>query len=108
MREHTRGPENSDPGRFPVEIESAWPKYPDYRIEFIPVRETARVWFGDLLLAESNSSLRLEETRHVDRLYFPESDVHWEHFEVAPDMHTICPFKGQADYWNLTVVDPVE
>jgi acyl-CoA thioesterase II len=91
-----------------VEIESAWPKYPDYRIELIPVRETARVWFGDLLLAESNSSLRLEETKHVDRLYFPESDVHWEHFEVAPGMHTICPFKGQADYWNLTAVDPVE
>lgn len=91
-----------------MEIESAWPKYPDYRIDLIPVRETARVWHGNLLLAESSSCLRLEETKHVDRLYFPESDVHWEHFEVAEDVHTVCPFKGMADYWNLTAADPVE
>ncbi len=91
-----------------MEIESAWPKYPDYRIDLVPVRETARVWYGDVLLAESGSCLRLEETKHVDRLYFPESDVRWEHFEVAEDMHTVCPFKGMADYWNLTAADPVE
>jgi acyl-CoA thioesterase II len=91
-----------------VQIESAWPKYPDYRIDLVPVRQTVRAWFGDLLLAESNTCLRLEETRHVDRLYFPESDVRWEHFEVAEGIHTVCPFKGMADYWNLTAVDPVE
>jgi acyl-CoA thioesterase-2 len=91
-----------------MEIESAWPKHPDYRIDLVPVRETARVWFGDLLLAESGSCLRLEETRHVDRLYFPEADVRWEHFEAADGVHTVCPFKGVADYWNLTAVDPVE
>lgn len=91
-----------------MEIESAWPDHPDYRIDLVPVAETARVWFGDLLLAESRSCLRLEETRHVHRLYFPESDVRWEHFEVAEGVHTVCPFKGRADYWNLTAVDPVE
>ena len=91
-----------------MEIESAWPKYPDYRIDLVPVKGTARVWFGDLLLAESDAAIRLEETRHVDRLYFPESDVRWEHFQVAEDAHTVCPFKGLADYWNLTAVDPVE
>jgi acyl-CoA thioesterase II len=83
-------------------IESAWPKYPDYRIDLVPVEPTARVWFGDLLLAESSGCLRLEETRHVDRLYFPESDVNWDLFTFADGVHTICPFKGQADYWNLT------
>lgn len=91
-----------------MEIESAWPKYPDYRIDLVPVEGTARVWFGDLLLAESDSSIRLEETKHVDRLYFPEADVRWEHFEVADGMHTVCPFKGQADYWHLTAADPAE
>lgn len=91
-----------------MEIESAWPKYPDYRIDLVPVQERARVWFGDLLLAESDSCLRVEETRHVHRLYFPESDVHWEHFEVAEGAHTVCPFKGMADYWTLTAVDPPE
>lgn len=90
-----------------VEIESAWAKYPDHVIDLVPVPFTARAWAGDVLLAETKSALRLEETRHVDRLYFPESDVNWEHFEES-DAHTICPFKGEASYWHLVVTDPVE
>ena len=30
--------------------------------------------------------------------------MHWELFEPT-DRHSICPFKGQADYWSLTAVD---
>ena len=52
-------------------------------------------------------AIRLEETKHVDRLYFPVDDVHWEHFEPSLNF-TICPFKGAATYWSLTAVDPVE
>jgi acyl-CoA thioesterase-2 len=63
------------------EIESAWGRYPDYRIDIVPCTATAQAWLGDLLLAESDSCLRLEETKHVDRLYFPERDVRWELFE---------------------------
>jgi acyl-CoA thioesterase II len=91
-----------------TQIESAWPKYPDYRIDLLPIHQTARVWFGGLLLAESRNSLRLQETRHVHRLYFPEADVRWEHFTFAEGVHTICPFKGEADYWDLTAVEPAE
>jgi len=91
-----------------VQIESAWPKYPDYRIDLMPVHQTARVWFDGRLLAESRNCLRMEETRHVHRLYFPEADVHWEHFTFADGVHTICPFKGEADYWSLTAVEPAE
>ncbi len=90
-----------------MDIESAWPKYPDYVIDLVPVETIARVWHGDTLLAESRGCLRVEETKHVDRLYFPEADVRWEHFETSV-AHTICPFKGQADYWTLTAVDPPE
>jgi uncharacterized protein (DUF427 family)/acyl-CoA thioesterase len=90
-----------------TEIESAWAKYPDYEINLVPCGATARVWLGDLLLAESDSCLRVEETKHVDRLYFPEADVHWDLF--APnDHHSICPFKGEADYWTLTANDLAE
>jgi uncharacterized protein (DUF427 family)/acyl-CoA thioesterase len=83
-----------------TKIESAWKKYPDYRIDLVPCQATARAWSGDLLLAESDSCLRLEEVRHVDRLYFPEADVRWELFEPT-DHHSVCPFKGEADYWSL-------
>jgi acyl-CoA thioesterase-2 len=90
-----------------AQIESAWGRYPDYRIELVPLRATARVWHGDVLLAESDSCLRLEETKHTDRLYFPEADVRWEHF-APTEHHSICPFKGEADYWTLTAADPAE
>jgi acyl-CoA thioesterase II len=83
-----------------MDVESAWPKYPDYVIDLVPVPATARVWHGDTLLAESRGALRLEETAHVDRLYLPEGDVDWEHFEASV-AHTVCPFKGVADYWSL-------
>ena len=91
-----------------MEIESAWPRYPDYRIALVPLTETARVWHGDLLLAESASCLRVEETGHADCLYFPESDVRWANFASAEEVHTVCPFKGVADYWDLTAVEPIE
>jgi uncharacterized protein (DUF427 family)/acyl-CoA thioesterase len=84
-----------------AEIESAWPRYPDYRIDLVQSSELAQVWAGDILVAESDRCLVLEETEHVDRLYFPEQDVRWEHFEPT-DHHSVCPFKGQADYWSLT------
>ena len=86
-------------------IESAWESHPGYRIDLVPYRGVARAWHGDLLLAESTAALRVIETDHVERLYFPESDVRLELF--APnDHHTICPFKGEADYWTLTAADP--
>ena len=90
-----------------AEIESAWPRYPDYRIDLVPCPGTARVWSGDLLLAESDSCLVLQETKHVDRLYFPLDDVHLDLFTES-DKHTICPFKGEASYWSLTASDPPE
>ncbi|MFI5048039.1 MAG: DUF427 domain-containing protein [Acidimicrobiia bacterium] len=88
-------------------IESAWSRHPDYEINLVPARGVARAFHGDLLLAESANALRVQETFHVERLYFPVEDVRWEHF--TPTEHTTrCPFKGDATYWSLTAVDPLE
>ena len=45
------------------------------------------------------------ETDHVERLYFPEADVRLDLFEEN-DHHSVCPFKGEADYWSLVASDP--
>jgi acyl-CoA thioesterase II len=90
-----------------TEIESAWERYPDYEINLVPVTATVRVWHGDTLLAESDAAIRLDEERHVDRLYIPHEHVRWEHF-TPTEHHTVCPFKGEADYWTLTAADPHE
>lgn len=84
-----------------TQVESAWPKFPDYRVEIARCSLTGQVWAGDVLLAESDACLIVTETDHVDRLYFPQSAIHWEHF-VESDHTTVCPFKGVATYWNLT------
>lgn len=89
-----------------AQVRSAWPDHPGYRIEATPCGHTAQVWFGDVLLAESDRCLVVAETDHIDRLYFPESAVHWEHF-ASSDYTSVCPFKGRATYWNLVAADPV-
>ncbi len=87
------------------EVESAWPKYPDYRIELVPCRGTARVLVGDVVLAESDSAVRLIETDHVERLYFPQDDVRVDLLEPT-EHHSVCPFKGRASYWSFTKTEP--
>jgi len=89
-----------------VEIESAWPRHPDYRIDLVACPATGQVTYGEVVLARSDRCLLVQEQQHVDRLYFPESDVRWELFEPT-EHHTICPFKGRADYWSLTGNDEV-
>ncbi|GAC1636264.1 MAG: hypothetical protein NVS4B6_04280 [Mycobacterium sp.] len=87
-----------------TQVESAWPAHPDYRIDITPCEYVGQVWFGDALLAESKNCLVVAETDHADRLYFPTSDIMWDLF-TATDHTTVCPFKGQATYWNLKVGD---
>ncbi len=87
------------------DVESAWSKYPDYRIDLVPCIGTARVLVGGVVVAESESALRLIETDHVERLYFPEGDVRLDLLEPT-DHHSVCPFKGQASYWSFTKGDP--
>jgi acyl-CoA thioesterase-2 len=88
-----------------TQVESAWPDHPEYRIEATPCPHRGQVWFGDVLLAESDRCLVVTETEHDDRLYFPESDVRWDLF-VPSDHTTVCPFKGRASYWSLAGADP--
>jgi acyl-CoA thioesterase-2 len=90
-----------------IEIESAWPAHPGYRIDVTPHPAVGRVWSGDVLVAESDACLLVQETKHVDRLYFPEAHVRWEHF-TPTETGSVCPFKGQASYWSLVGPDGVE
>jgi acyl-CoA thioesterase-2 len=82
------------------EIESAWPRYPNYRIDISPFPNPVRVRLGDLVLAETKRAILVEETDHKPVLYVPEEDVFDELFGPT-DHHTVCPFKGQASYRSL-------
>jgi uncharacterized protein (DUF427 family)/acyl-CoA thioesterase len=86
-------------------VESAWGRYPGYRVDLVPWRGKGRVRHGGRVLAESDACLIVEESDHAPQLYFPEASVAWEHFEPT-EHHTICPFKGEADYWTFAASDP--
>jgi uncharacterized protein (DUF427 family) len=54
------------------------------------------IWNG-AVVAESNETIQLE-----GNTYFPPDSLHREFFE-ASQTHTVCPWKGQASYLNITV-----
>lgn len=71
----------------------------EYRLDVVPLRDTARIWHQDTLIAESNEAMMLIETNHPDVYYFPGQDVHLR--LLIPSEHTShCPFKGDARYWH--------
>ena len=81
------------------EIKSAWPDHPGYRIDVAPCRGTAVVRVDGAEVARSRNAIRVIETDHVERLYFPEAEMAMDPLR-ATDAQTICPFKGRASYWS--------
>jgi uncharacterized protein (DUF427 family) len=60
------------------------------------------VSIGGDVLASSEHTVVLEETGLPPRHYFPREDVHMDLMASTPT-ETVCPFKGQASYWSVTV-----
>jgi len=54
------------------------------------------VW-NDTVLAESGDTVVVE-----DNHYFPAESLSQEHFSES-DTHTVCPWKGTASYYTITV-----
>ncbi len=57
---------------------------------------TKAVWNGHVL-AESDQTIRIEGNQ-----YFPPDSINRELFAPS-DTHTICPWKGEASYYNVVV-----
>ena len=87
--------------------ESLYHKFPDYRVDLDPSTTRVRVAFGGEVVADSDRTLVVRETKHEPVVYFPREDVRFDLLE--PTSHTtFCPFKGEASYWTLRVGDRVE
>lgn len=57
----------------------------------------ARATWNGAVLAESD---RFEEVE--GNVYFPPDAIRREHFRESPT-HTVCPWKGTASYYSVTV-----
>ena len=77
---------------------------PNKRVDAIPSVRQVRVEIAGEVVAESNRPVLLFETFLPTRYYLPRADVRME-FLTPSALHTLCPYKGQASYWSVTVGD---
>lgn len=54
------------------------------------------IWRG-VVLAESEDTIVVEGNH-----YFPAESARWSHLRPS-DSHTVCPWKGQASYYDVVV-----
>src|ERR1700692_3487690 len=60
------------------------------------------VTLGGEKIAETDRPVLLDETGLPTRYYLPREDVRTDLLH-ATDLHTTCPFKGEASYWSAEV-----
>ncbi|MDT7695123.1 MAG: hypothetical protein QOC67_3787 [Pseudonocardiales bacterium] len=94
----------SAPDRWLDEDDEAVGHLPDpfHRVDVRGTSQHVRVLAGQTVVAESDKALLLSETGLPNRYYLPESDIRTE-LLTATDTRTVCPYKGWASYWTLTV-----
>jgi uncharacterized protein (DUF427 family) len=77
---------------------------PEHRVDLLPDPRRVRVRLAGTVVADSSTTLRVEETGHQPVFYFPEKDVRLD--LLQPTEHkTYCPFKGDCSYWTIEVDD---
>ncbi len=72
------------------------------RIE--PSPKWVRAVLAGRVTVDSRRAVLLLERGHVPVYYFPMEDVRMD-FMSTTDHRTLCPYKGEASYWSLTLGD---
>jgi len=80
--------------------ESVWDYPRPPRLE--PARHHLKVVFFGKTVAETRSGLRVLETSSPPTYYFPPNDVLLDSLRPNPQ-HSLCEFKGCANYWDVVV-----
>ncbi len=75
-----------------------------HTITIQPAPNRVRVAFAGETVVDSARALVLSESGLPPVFYFPPDEVRAD-LLTPSDLHTRCPFKGEASYWSLTVGD---
>lgn len=67
------------------------------------VRQTLRVIFNDVEIANTSAAHRILETSHPPTYYIPKRDVRTDFLTEVKGGSSFCEFKGLARYWTITV-----
>jgi uncharacterized protein (DUF427 family) len=73
-----------------------------HTITTTPTTAHVVVTLGGEKIAETDRPVLLDETGLPTRYYLPREDVRTDLLQ-ATDLHTTCPFKGEASYWSAEV-----
>jgi len=87
--------------------QSLYHEYPKYRVDLEPNSGRVRATCGGVVIADSDRTLTVRETKHDPVVYFPRQDVSFDLLRRT-DHETFCPFKGEASYWTLKAGESVE
>jgi uncharacterized protein (DUF427 family) len=79
---------------------------PYKRIDVMPSTRQVRVAIDGETVADTKRSSLLFETSLPTRYYIPQEDINMEYL-TATDSHTLCPYKGKASYWSVSIDDQV-
>ena len=73
-----------------------------YRFDVEPSSKHVRIVFNGETIADSVRTVIMRETRLAPVIYVPREDVRMGLLHQT-DLHTNCPFKGNATYWTVKV-----
>jgi uncharacterized protein (DUF427 family) len=72
---------------------------PFHRIDVLPSSRRVGITAGDEVIADTDRAVLLFETGLPPRAYVPRADVR---APIEPaEKRTVCPYKGEASYWNV-------
>ncbi|MEU4315054.1 DUF427 domain-containing protein [Nocardia sp. NPDC024068] len=80
------------------------PRNPYSRVDILASSRHIRVDIDGVTVADSRTPRILFETGLPARYYLPLTDIRMDLLSPS-DTHTSCPYKGNADYWNVQVGD---
>jgi uncharacterized protein (DUF427 family) len=80
------------------------PRSPEVRVDALPSSRHVRILVDGEAVADTTRSTILYETGLPPRYYVPKTDVRMD-LLTPTDLSTACPYKGWANYWNLTIGD---
>ncbi len=80
------------------------PRDPRHRVDVLESSRHVQVAINGQVVADTRRPRLLFETGHPTRYYIPSEDVRME-LLTRTDLHSRCPYKGEASYWTARVGD---
>jgi uncharacterized protein (DUF427 family) len=80
---------------------------PAHQLFMHPFPRRVRAEFAGETVLDTRDAVLLHETGILPQLYVPEADLRADLIEKS-ELHTYCPFKGEASYYSIRVGDKLE